>query len=280
MAQIIDGKKIAENIKAEIAGEIFQNFYHPNLAVLLIGDDEASKLYVALKKEAAKIVGIEFNEYLMPANTSQDQVLEAINFLNKDEDTDAILVQLPLPKHLDTDAIIQSIDPNKDVDGFHPENIKKLLNKQTDFIPGLPLGIIKLLESTGENLKNKKAVIIAKSEIFYQPLKKLLNDLKVATEIVDPKNKDIKKITQQADILISAAGMAFFITADMVKEKAIVIDVGTNKVNDYTVGDIDYSSVFAKASHITPVPGGVGPMTVAMLLYNTLQLYKKRNPGA
>lgn len=280
MAQIIDGKKIAEDIKAEIAGEIFQNFYHPNLAVILVGDDEASKLYVSLKKQAAKKVGIEFNEYLMPANTTQSQVLEAIEFLNKDEETDAILVQLPLPKQLDADTIIQSIDPEKDVDGFHPENIKKLLNNDTDFTPGLPLGIIKLLESTKENLTNKKAVIIAKSEIFYQPLKKLLNDLKVATEIVDPKNKDIKKITQQADILISAAGIAFFITADMVKDQAIVIDVGTNKVNDYTVGDVDYSSVFTKTSHITPVPGGVGPMTVAMLLYNTLQLYKKRNPGA
>lgn len=280
MAQIIDGKKIAEDIKAEIAGEIFQNFYHPNLAVILVGDDEASKLYVSLKKQAAKKVGIEFSEYLMPANTTQSQVLEAIEFLNKDEETDAILVQLPLPKQLDAGTIIQSIDPEKDVDGFHPENIKKLLNNDTDFTPGLPLGIIKLLESTKENLAHKKAVIIAKSEIFYQPLKKLLNDLKVATEIVDPKNKDIKKITQQADILISAAGIAFFITADMVKDQAIVIDVGTNKVNDYTVGDVDYSSVFTKTSHITPVPGGVGPMTVAMLLYNTLQLYKKRNPGA
>lgn len=275
MAQIIDGKKIAEDIKAEIAGEIFQNFYHPNLAVILVGDDEASKLYVSLKKQAAKKVGIEFSEYLMPANTTQTQVLEAIEFLNKDEDIDAILVQLPLPKQLDANTIIQSISPEKDVDGFHPENIKNLLNNTTDFIPGLPLGIIKLLESTQENLNNKKAIIITKSEIFYQPLKKLLNDLKVEAEIVDPKNKDIKKITQQADILISAVGQAFFITADMIKKNAIVIDVGTNKVKDYTVGDVDYSEVFTKVSHITPVPGGVGPMTVAMLLYNTLQLYKK-----
>ncbi len=275
MAQIIDGKKIAEDIKAEIAKEIFQNSYTPNLAVILVGSDPASELYVALKKEAAKKVGIEFSEYLMPENTSQDRVLEAINFLNKDEDIDAILVQLPLPKHLDADVVIQKISPEKDVDGFHTENIKKLLNNSADFIPGLPLGIIKLLESTKENLSNKKAVIIAKSEIFYQPLKKLLNDLKIETEIVDPKNKDIKIITKAADILISAAGIAFFITADMVKEKAIIIDVGTNKVKDYTVGDVDYSNVFTKASHITPVPGGVGPMTVAMLLYNTLKLYKK-----
>ncbi len=277
MAQIIDGKKIAEDIKAEIAGEIFQNFYTPNLAVILIGSDEASQLYVSLKKQAAKKVGIEFSEYLMPDNISQNQVLEAINFLNKDEDVDAVLIQLPLPKQLDTDVIIQSIDPKKDVDGFHPENIKKLLNNSADFVPGLPLGIIKLLESTKENLSNKKAVIIAKSEIFYQPLKKLLNDLNIDAQIANPKDKAIKEITRQADILISAVGIAFFVTADMVKENAIVIDVGTNKVNEYTVGDVDYSSVFSKTSHITPVPGGVGPMTVAMLLHNTLELYKKRH---
>lgn len=277
MAQIIDGKKIAEDIKAEIAGDIFQNSYTPNLAVILIGSDEASQLYVSLKKQAAKKVGVEFSEYLMPDNISQNQVLEAINFLNKDEDVDAILVQLPLPKQLDTDVIIQSIDQKKDVDGFHPENIKKLLNNSADFVPGLPLGIIRLLESTKENLSNKKAVIIAKSEIFYQPLKKLLNDLNIDAQIANPKDKNIKEITQQADILISAVGIAFFVTADMVKENAIVIDVGTNKVNEYTVGDVDYSSVFGKTSHITPVPGGVGPMTVAMLLYNTLELYKKRH---
>ncbi len=275
MAEIIDGKKIAEEIKADLAKEIFQNFYKPNLAVILVGSDPASQLYVSLKKQAAKKVGIEFHEYLMPENTPQEKILEAIDFLNHDENIDAILIQLPLPNNLNTDKIIQSIDPAKDVDGFHPENIKKLLNNETNFIPGLPLGIIKLLESTKENLANKKAVIIAKSEIFYQPLKKLLNNLKVETEIVDPKDKNIKDKTKTADILISAVGLAFFITADMVKDKAIVIDVGTNKVNDYTVGDVDYSSVFEKTSHITPVPGGVGPMTVAMLLYNTLQLYKK-----
>ncbi|MBP9802490.1 bifunctional 5,10-methylenetetrahydrofolate dehydrogenase/5,10-methenyltetrahydrofolate cyclohydrolase [Patescibacteria group bacterium] len=277
MAQIIDGKKIAEDIKAEIAGDIFQNSYTPNLAVILIGSDEASRLYVSLKKEAAKIVGVEFHEYLMPDNIPQTEVLKAIDFLNKDESTDAILVQLPLPTGLDTDEIISHIDPKKDVDGFHPENIKKLLNNSTDFIPGLPLGIIKLLESTKENLTNKKAVIIAKSEIFYQPLKKLLNDLEIDTQIANPKDKDIEEITRQADILVSAVGMPFFVTADMIKEKAIVIDVGTNKVKDYSVGDVDYSAAFTKVSHITPVPGGVGPMTVAMLLYNTLELYKKRN---
>lgn len=275
MAQIIDGKKIAEDIKVAIHKEIFQNYYQPNLAVILVGNDEASELYVSLKKEAAKKVGIEFHEYLLTENTSQEELLEVINFLNIDPSTDAILVQLPLPKHLDTDAVIQSIDPKKDVDGFHPTNVKNLLANTSDFIPGLPLGIIKLLESTEVNLKNKKAVIVAKSEIFYQPLKKLLNDLKIETKIVDPKDADLKNITKEADILITAIGKAFAVTAEMVKEQAIVIDVGTNKINDYTVGDVDYSSVFEKTSFITPVPGGVGPMTVAMLLYNTLQLYKK-----
>lgn len=276
MAQIIDGKKIAEDIKAEIAKEIFQNSYKPNLAVLLIGHDPASELYVSLKKEAAKKVGIEFHEYLMPENTNQAEVLKVLNFLNQDQEIDAILVQLPLPKHLDTDLIIKALDPNKDVDGFHPENIKNLLDQKINFVPGLPLGILKLLESTGETLKNKQAVIVAKSEILYQPLKKLLNDQDIQTSIVNPNDQNLAAKTKAADILISAIGKPFAITAEMIKEKAIVIDVGTNKVNDYTVGDVDFSTIFEKASHITPVPGGVGPMTVAMLLYNTLELYKKR----
>ncbi|MCB9803160.1 bifunctional 5,10-methylenetetrahydrofolate dehydrogenase/5,10-methenyltetrahydrofolate cyclohydrolase [Candidatus Nomurabacteria bacterium] len=275
MAKIIDGKKIAEDIKVAIHKEIFQNSYQPNLAVILIGDDPASQLYVSLKKEAAKKVGIEFHEYLLAEKTSQEEILKVIDFLNKDKDVDAILVQLPLPKHLDTDLIIQALDPNKDVDGFHPQNIKNLLENKSDFIPGLPLGIVKLLDSTEEDLKNKKAIIVAKSEIFYQPLQKLLNQKEIKTKIVKPADPDLKNKTKEADILITAIGQAFAIHPEMVKKDAIVIDVGTNQVGAYTVGDVDYSAVFEKVSYITPVPGGVGPMTVAMLLYNTLQLYKK-----
>lgn len=275
MAQIIDGKKIAAEIQQTLAVEIKTHDLSPSLAVLLIGDDPASQLYVRLKKRACQDIGIEFHEYLLPENISLEQVLETINFLNQDPLTDAILIQLPLPKHLDTDKIIQAIDPKKDVDGFHPTNIKRLLADQTDFIPGLALGIIKLIESTQEDLNNKSAVIVAKSNVFFQPLTKVLANKNIKAQLIDPKHPDLKKYTSQADILIVAIGQAFFISADMVKPKSIVIDVGTNKISDgHVVGDVDYSAVFDKVSHITPVPGGVGPMTVAMLLYNTVALHK------
>ncbi len=275
MAEIIDGKALAEQIQIELQQEIYRQKLTPNLAVILVGTDPASQTYVGLKKKACEKIGIAFHEYLIAENCQNKDVLETIEFLNNDPEIDAILVQLPLPKHLDTDKVISAIDPNKDVDGFHPANIKKLLNNQSSFIPGLPLGIIKLLEATGENLANKQAVIIAKSEVFYEPLAKLLQDKKIKTEIIKPAQKNIKEKTLTADILITAVGQAFFIKEDMVKEGVILIDVGTNKIdNKYLVGDADYSAIFPKASHITPVPGGVGPMTVAMLLYNTVQLAK------
>ncbi len=244
--------------------------------MILIGSDPASRLYVSLKKKACEKIGIEFHEYLMPENITEGQVLETIDFLNKDELTDAILVQLPLPEQLNTDTIIKAIDPKKDVDGFHPENIKKLLAGESDFIPGLALGIWKLIESTHEDLNNKSAVIVAKGDVFFQPLTKVLADKNIHAQLVDPKNPELKKYTSAADILIVAIGQPFFIKEDMVKDQAIVIDVGTNKVDEnHIVGDVDYTAVFEKVSHITPVPGGVGPMTVAMLLYNTVQLHKK-----
>lgn len=277
MAEIIDGKKLAEDIKLKIRQEIVDKKLTPHLAVILVGNDPASQIYVGLKKRACEQVGIEFHEYLITASCQTKDILETIEFLNNDKDVDAILVQLPLPKHLDTDEIIRNIKSTKDVDGFHPANIKKLLNNQTDFIPGLPLGIIKLLESTNENLANKQAVIIAKSEVFYQPLAKLLQNKKIKTEIINPQDKNLSTKTKQADILITAVGQPFFIKADMVKKDVIIIDIGTNKIdNKYIVGDVDYSDVFPKTRYITPVPGGVGPMTVAMLLYNTVQLAKQK----
>ncbi|PWB38888.1 MAG: bifunctional 5,10-methylene-tetrahydrofolate dehydrogenase/5,10-methylene-tetrahydrofolate cyclohydrolase [Parcubacteria group bacterium] len=276
MPKIIDGKALAEEIQAELTKEITAKKLNPNLAVVLVGNDPASRLYVGLKKKACQKIGIAFHEYLLAADSSETKVLETINFLNNDSEIDAILVQLPLPAGLDTDKIVSAIDPTKDVDGFHAKNIEKFLAQQTDFIPGLPLGIIKLIKSTGENLNGKKAVIVAKSQILYRPLAKLLNDQDVVTEIVSPTEKSLKDKTLTADILITAIGKAFAITEEMVKDGAIVIDVGTNKIDDkYTVGDVDYSGVFEKVSHITPVPGGVGPMTVAMLLYNTVKLAER-----
>lgn len=270
---MIDGKALAESIQQQLKDEIRDKGLSPNLAVVLVGDDAASQLYVNLKKKACHQVGIEFHEYLLDANCTEEHILEVIDFLNKDKNIDAILIQLPLPKKFNTDKIIRAMDPAKDVDGFHPKNIDKFLTNQSGFVPGLSLGIFKLIANTEENLDDKQAVIIAKSDIFYRPLAKLLNDQGASTTIAHPDDEGIKNKTSQADILIAAAGQPFFVTADMVKSEAIVIDVGTNKIdNDYVVGDVDYSAVFTKASHITPVPGGVGPMTVAMLLHNTVKL--------
>jgi len=278
MAKIIDGKAIAKEIRQKIKKQITDKNLNPNLAVILVGENPASKLYVNLKKKACEEVGIEFHEYLLDNDIPQDKVLEVINFLNHDKKVDAILIQLPLPEHLDTDNIIQAINPAKDVDGFHPQNIKKFLNKKNKLAPGLPLGIIKLIESTEENLIEKQALIIAKNKILYQPLAKLLNDRKIHTTISLPDDLKLKNKCQQADILITAIGKPFFITADMIKQDSIIIDIGTNKIDkNYIVGDIDYSGAFTKAGHITPVPGGVGPVTVAMLLYNTVKLADKQN---
>ncbi len=275
MAEIIDGRSIAKDIQKEIGVEIRQKSLEPNLAVILIGEDPASNLYVNLKKKACQKVGIEFHEYLMIKDVSEEHVLETIDFLNKDKHTDAILIQLPLPKHLNTDKIIEAIDINKDADGFHPKNIEKILDNKNTFVPGLPLGIIKLLEATKEDLKNKEALIISKSDVFYKPLKKLLEDKNIHTKIIKPSITNLSELSKEADILIAAIGNPFFIKKEMVKKNSIIIDIGTNKIDQkHIVGDVDYTDVFEKVSHITPVPGGVGPMTVAMLLYNTLKLYK------
>lgn len=273
MDKILDGKILAQEIEQNLKEEINSKKLTPNLAVILVGDDEASHLYVSKKKKASKEVGIEFHQYLMDKDTPQEKIIEAIDFLNKDETVDAILVQLPLPKNLDTDKIITSIDPRKDVDGFHQENIKNFLLGKALITPGLPLGILRLLEKTGENLSGKKAVIVSKSEVFCQPMAKILTDRQMLVEVVKPDNKKLKDVCLSADVLIVSCGKPFLVTADMVKKDSIIIDVGTNKIdNNYVVGDVDYSAVHDKVKFITPVPGGVGPMTVAMLLYNTVKL--------
>lgn len=276
MKKIIDGKAIAEEIKHEVRREIVKKKLTPGLAVILVGDDPASHLYVKLKKKSCEQVGIEFHRYFCSSSTSEKEVIEAIDFLNKDPKINAILVQLPLPKGLDENKIIQSIDPAKDVDGFHPENLKKLLKGRPDVIPGLAQGIIKLIESTKEELENKKTVIISNSRIFSKPLEKLLEDKKIKVESYLSKEKNLSAKISQADILIVAVGKKNFIKAKMVKEGCIVIDVGTNRVKDKVFGDVDFKNVFKKAAWITPVPGGVGPMTIAMLLKNTLELAKKQ----
>ncbi|MDD5749686.1 MAG: tetrahydrofolate dehydrogenase/cyclohydrolase catalytic domain-containing protein [Patescibacteria group bacterium] len=277
MEKILDGRALAQEIQNKIAQEIRAKKILPGLAVILVGDDPASHLYVNKKKKAAQEVGIDFHLYLLAADSSQEKIIEVIKFLNQDEKINAILVQLPLPKHLDTNTVIKAIAPQKDVDGFHPKNIQDFLADKALITPGLPLGILRLLEKSGQALTGKQAVIVSKSEIFFQPMAKILADRQMSVLSVKPDSADLQKLCQSADVLIVSCGLPFFIKADMVKPDAIIIDVGTNKIdNDYVVGDVDYSAVFDKVKFITPVPGGVGPMTVAMLLYNTLKLAENK----
>jgi len=273
MNKILDGKALAEKIQLNIKKEIADKNLQPGLAVILVGDDPASKLYVSKKKKASREVGINFHEYLIKAEAQEQDVLDTINFLNQDEEIDAILVQLPLPKKFNTNKIIQAIDPAKDVDGFHPQNIKDFLKNKARITPGLPLGILRLLEESGESVANKQAVIVSKSEVFSRPMIKILEDRQMKVSLVNPNDKNLPIQTTQGDVLIVSCGQPFLIKENMVKDGSIIIDVGTNKIdNNYVVGDVDYSTVFPKVKFITPVPGGVGPMTVAMLLYNTIKL--------
>jgi methylenetetrahydrofolate dehydrogenase (NADP+)/methenyltetrahydrofolate cyclohydrolase len=271
--RIINGKKLAQEIKEQIKATITEKKLEPNLAVVLVGNDPASHLYVKMKEAACKQVGIVFHKYLLPDNATMDQVNHTIQWLNDDEEVDAILLQLPLPEHLSEDTAIAAIKPEKDVDGFTKENIQLLLADKPRLIPGLVLGVMKLLEATGESLSGKKAVIIAKSPVFTEPLSHVLKSKVAGVRIIAPDDTTLQSVTSTADIIITAAGKAQFVTAAMVKPQAIIIDIGINKDEyDATVGDVNFDDVLPVVSHITPVPGGVGPMTVAMLLYNTVVL--------
>ena len=273
MNKILDGIKIGQQIQQEIKEDLAKKNIRPGLAVVLVGEDAPSQLYVSKKKKACQEVGIDFHEYLLDVDTSQEHLLETIDFLNKDENVDAILVQLPLPEQFDTDKIITALDPKKDVDGFHKENIKNFLKDKSIITPGLPLGVLRLIEQTKEKLGNKQAVIVSKGKIFSQPMIKILADRNMKVSLVKPDDKNLAKLTSAADVLIVSCGQPFLIKENMVKQDATVIDIGINKIDkDYVVGDVDYSGVFDKVKFITPVPGGVGPMTIAMLLYNTVKL--------
>jgi len=275
MALRINGRAIAKVIREQIKEEIAQLDITPGLAVFLVGDDPASHLYVSLKQKAAKEVGINFETFLYFSTTPQADIIAKINEVNLRDDIHGIIVQLPLPKPLDENAIILAIDPTKDVDGFHPDNIKKFLKGESNIVPGLALAIQKLIHSTNIPLKNKKAIIVAKSVIFAKPISKMLEDDGMMTSFVKPDDHDFKQKTRSADVLVVAVGRANLITAENIKQGVIIIDVGTNQVDDQVVGDVDYEGVANVASHVTPVPGGVGPMTVAMLLWNVLESYKR-----
>lgn len=283
MCYVIDGQALAKKIKDEIIKEIIggrqglsiYNSYRPNLAIILIGERDDSELYVNLKEKEAKRIGVDTHIYRCRENISEKEVLELIEFLNSDETIDAILVQLPLPVNFNTDKIIQAIDPKKDIDGFHPDNLKKL-TKEFVITPPVFAAVLNILESIDYDLGSKKACVIANSEIFGKSLIKVLARQGARAEIVKIDDEALKEKTKEADVLITAVGRPHFIKKEMVKKDAIVIDIGITKKGKKVYGDVDFEDVKKVAGFITPVPGGVGPLTIAMALKNTLELYKRK----
>jgi methylenetetrahydrofolate dehydrogenase (NADP+)/methenyltetrahydrofolate cyclohydrolase len=277
MVKIIDGKKISDDIYRELEAEIVPHRGQIGLAVILVGDDPASATYVRNKEKACKRLGINFKLVRLPQSVSKEEVLESISRLNNDDSISGIIVQLPLPSHIDEFEITKSVLPIKDVDGLHPENLGSLLKGKPNMVPCTPLGIIELLRREDIDIKGKKVVIVGRSNLVGKPLFHLLLSMDATVTICHSKTKDLKKETSQADILVVAVGVPGLIKKDMVKPGAVVIDVGINKVDNKLVGDVDFEGVKEIASYITPVPGGVGPMTVAMLMNNVLKAYKVRN---
>lgn len=273
-ARAIDGKKIADAILLDVKGQVSRLSDKPGLAIILVGTDPASYIYVGLKERASQEAGIVFEKYLMPEKIGEQKVLEKISELNGRQDINGILVQLPLPKGYDTDRIISAIKPFKDVDGFHPENIQSQQQGRPGLVPGLAAGVVELVSNTREHLSGKKAVIISNSRIFYQPIAFLMEKLGCTVEHIAADDAGLSQQTLAADVIIVAIGRPRFIKKEMVKKGAIVIDVGYNRLNAKAVGDVDFSGVAEVANWITPVPGGVGPMTVAMLLKNVLRAYE------
>ena len=275
---IIDGKMVASQIKENIVAEVRslkqKTGKTPGLAVVLVGDDHASAVYVRTKNKTCKNLGFQSFENILPANTKESTLLGLIDELNKDERVSGILVQLPLPSHISSYKILEAINPQKDVDGFHLENIGRLVTGNATFKPCTPEGIIQLLDHYKVGIEGKNAVVLGRSNIVGKPISLLLLERNATVTICHSRTKNLSAITKSADILIAAIGKPNFVTADMVKDDVVIIDVGINRVNDKLIGDVDYQSVSKKASLITPVPGGVGPMTIAVLMANTLQAFK------
>ncbi len=278
MAQLIDGKKIASKLKADIKTEVEEMSTQPGLAVVLVGDDPASKIYVNSKEKACKKAGFHSKKVLLDKDITQKELLEQIKDLNQDSKIHGILVQMPLPDHLDEDLVVEAISLDKDVDVFHPYNFGQLFLKKAlpplDALlaPCTPKGIMRLLESTGIELEGKKAVVVGRSNLVGKPIASMMTAANATVTICHSRTKDLAAETSQADILIAAVGLPEFIGQEMVKPGAVVIDVGINRTEDGLVGDVDFEAVKSVAGHITPVPGGVGPMTIASLLENTLIL--------
>lgn len=281
MAQIIDGKAVSKAVRQRVAAEteeLKKKGITPGLAVILVGDDPASQVYVRNKERACEEVGFYSEKYTLPENTTQEELNALVDKLNARKEISGILCQLPLPKHLDDKAVINRIDPKKDVDAFHPENVGAIMIGDYHFLPCTPAGVMELIHSTGVEITGKKAVVIGRSNIVGKPMAMLLLHEDATVEITHSKTKNLADITRTADILVAAIGKAGFVTADMVKEGAVVIDVGMNRnAEGKLCGDVDFDEVSKKCSYITPVPGGVGPMTISMLMQNTLTAAKIQN---
>lgn len=278
MAVIIDGKSLAKKIRMELKEEVDKlkekNIY-PKLAVIMVGDDKASKVYVKNKSKACEEIGIEYEEFLLDPNIKMDELLNLIEELNERKDIHGILLQSPIPKHLDINKAFNKIDYRKDVDGFNPINVGKLVIGEDSFISCTPYGVIKMLEEYGIEIEGKNAVVIGRSNIVGKPLAQCLLAKNATVTICHSRTKNIHEITNNADILIAALGKPKYVKDSMIKEGAVVIDVGINRNDDgKLVGDVDFESVSQKASYITPVPGGVGPMTIAMLMNNVIKAAK------
>ena len=281
MSQIIDGKAVSAKVKEEIRIEtekLKAQGVEIGLAVVIVGNDPASQVYVRNKEKACETVGFNSFKYALPEETTEEELLALVDKLNNDDKVDGILVQLPLPKHLDDKIIINNIRPDKDVDAFHPVNVGKIMIGDYSFLPCTPAGVMELIKSTGTEIAGKECVVIGRSNIVGKPQAMLLLHQSGTVTICHSKTKDLAKVTSRADILVAAVGRAKMITADYVKDGAVVIDVGMNRdENGKLCGDVDFENVKDKASYITPVPGGVGPMTIAMLMKNTLTAGKEHH---
>lgn len=279
-AQLIDGKGLAQEIRQGIAKDIEvlvgQTGVRPGLAVVLVGDDPASAVYVRNKKKACDTAGLYVADHALPATTTQEELLKLIAQLNADPKIHGILVQLPLPSQINSQTILNAVSPDKDADGFHPYNIGRLVEGDPLFVPCTPKGVIRMIESTGQSIEGKRAVVLGRSTIVGKPVAMLLMHRHATVTICHSRTKDLPGMCREADILVAAIGKAQFVKADMVKAGAVVIDVGINRLDDgKLVGDVDFEPVKEQAGWLSPVPGGVGPMTIAMLLANTLEAAKR-----
>lgn len=281
MYKVINGKEVSQNVKMRVAEEVKElktNGIEPCLAVILVGDDPASKVYVNNKKKACEFCGIRSLEYLLPADTKQEELIELVKKLNDDKSVNGILCQLPLPKHLDEKKVLNLIKPEKDVDAFHPENVGHIMIGDFNFLPCTPAGIMEMLKSENISLDGKHCVIIGRSNIVGKPMAMLMLKENATVTVCHSHTQNLKEIVKQADVIVAAVGRPKFVTADMVKDGAVIVDVGINRGEDGKLcGDVDFDGCCEKSSYITPVPGGVGPMTIATLMQNTITAAKIQN---